>query len=488
MPMSSAAICPREGPVWVGVVGLRIRCGAAAWSERDDERGLAHYLEHMAFNGSAGIPEGEMIKLLEREGLAFGADTNASTGFENITYMLNLPRNDAGLLDTALMLMRETASELTIAPDAVERERGVILAERRDRAGFQQRNFEDNMAFLAPGARFGERLPIGSLEVLESAGAGRIRALYARTYTPANTVLVVVGDYPVETVEAAIAQRFGDWAPAPAPPKPAAGPIDISRKGLTDIHLDPALAEEVTISRLSAWRDRPDTVANRDAALIRRIGYGMVNRRLARLARGADAPFRSASFGTGDLFEDARITSLSVRIADGEWKPGVLAAVREVNAALTYGFTRAELDEQLANLRTAYENVVKGAETRSHSAFVSGALALASDERVPATPQWQLAQFERVAATLTAEAAWQAVKADAAPFDDPLIRFEGRTAALERRDRLAQGFARSDGSAIVFPPADNGPAGLWPYGTIFRSPGHDRLRDTTEPLLGSACA
>src|SRR3546814_10817121 len=90
----------------------------------------------MAFNGSTNVPEGEMVKLLAREGLAFGAGTNAATGFESTVYMLNLPRNDAALLETALKLMRETASELTIDQAAVDRERGVVLAERRERRNF----------------------------------------------------------------------------------------------------------------------------------------------------------------------------------------------------------------------------------------------------------------------------------------------------------------------------------------------------------------
>ena len=463
-----------------GTAMVRMRILSGSLEEQDDERGLAHYLEHMAFNGSAGIPEGEMVKLLEREGLAFGADTNASTGFEAVTYMLNLPRNDAALLDTALMLMRETASELTIAPDAVERERGVILAERRDRAGYQQRNFEDNIAFLAPEARYGERLPIGTIASLETATAAQIRGLYERTYTPANTVLVVVGDYPVEVVEAAIRERFADWTPAPPPPEPVTGPIDPARKGLTDIHLDPALAEEVTLSRMTPWRDEPDTIANREAALIRRIGYGIVNRRLARLARGEDAPFRGARFGTGDLFEDARITSLTVNSVDGEWKKGMLAAVREVNEALTYGFTRAEVDEQLANLRTAYENAVKGGDTRSHSAFLGAALSLASDERVPTTPQWQFEQFERIAPTLTPEAVWQALRADAAPLEEPLIRFEGRSAPEGGEAALREAFAQAMALPIAAP-ADNGPL-AFAYDD-FGTPG-TIVSDTIEPQLG----
>lgn len=463
-----------------GTAMVRMRIDSGSLAETDDERGLSHFLEHMAFNGSKGIPEGEMIKLLEREGLAFGADTNASTGFEAITYMLNLPRGDEALLGTALMLMRETASELTISQAAVERERGVILAERRDRAGFQQRNYEDNVAFIAGQARYAARLPIGTLETLEAADAARIRGLYSRTYVPANTVLVVVADMPAETVEAAIRARFADWAPAPAPAKPVAGPIDVAAKGLTDIYLDPALSESVTLTRLAPWRDEPDTIANREASLIRRIGYGIINRRLVRLAIGSDAPFRSASFSTGDLFEDAQATSLTVDATDGEWKKGMLAAVRTVNEALTYGFTRPELDEQLANLRSGYEDAVKAAETRSHAAFVGAALALASDERVPTTPEWQLAEFERIAPSLTPEAVWNAVKADAVPLDDPLIRFAGRTAPAGGEAALRSAYAEAMALPIA-PPADNGPL-AFAYQS-FGAPG-TVVSDSAEPRLG----
>jgi zinc protease len=470
----------RQNATPAGTALVRMRIDSGALEEADSERGLSHYLEHMAFNGSKGIPEGEMIKLLEREGLAFGADTNASTGFEAITYMLNLPRNDEALLGTALMLMRETANELTISQEAVARERGVILAERRDRAGFQQRNYEDNAAFLAPGAHYTNRLPIGTLEVLEGATAAQIRALYERTYRPSNTVVVVVGDYPVAVVEAAIRARFADWAPGAAPAEPVAGPIDVTRKELTDIYTDPALAESVSISRLAPWRDEPDTIANRRAGFLRSVGYGIVNRRLARLARGADAPFRSASFGSGDIFEDARITSLSVSSADGEWKKGVLAATREVNQALTYGFTRAEVDEQLANIRTALENAVKSADTRSNAVFAGAALALVGNEQVPVTPEWQLAEFERLAPDMTPEALWQAVLADAAPLTDPLIRFEGRTAPEGGEAALRGAFAEGMALAITAP-VDNGPLA---FGYSDFGPAGTVVSDTVEPRLG----
>ncbi|MEP5937322.1 MAG: insulinase family protein [Erythrobacter sp.] len=418
----------RENATPEGTALVRMRIDSGSLDETESELGLSHFLEHMAFNGSNGIPEGEMIKLLEREGLAFGADTNASTGFSAITYMLNLPRNDETLLDTALMLMRETASELTIAEDAVERERGVILAERRDRRNYSQSAMEDSFAFNTPDARYTRRLPIGTLEVLENATGAQMRALYERTYAPANTVLVIVGDFPVETMEAALRARFDDWTGGAAPVDPETGPVDITRSGLTDIYIDPALSENVSIFRLSPWQDRPDTDANRREAALRAVAYAIINRRLARIGRSEDAPFRGARFSTGDVFKDARATTLSVSSLDGEWRKGVLAATQAVNQALSFGFTQSEIDEQLANRKTALENAVEGEATRSNGSLVGGALSLLAADRIPTQARYRLDQYESMKADFTPENLLAVLQADAAPLNDPLIRFQGRTA------------------------------------------------------------
>ncbi|WP_299191756.1 insulinase family protein [uncultured Erythrobacter sp.] len=465
-------------PEGTALVRMRIHSGSLA--ETEEERGLSHFLEHMAFNGSTNIPEGEMVKLLEREGLAFGADTNASTGFETITYMLNLPRNEEELLDTALMLMRETASELTIAEDAVERERGVVLAERRDRRNFAQAAREDGFAFTTPGARYVDRLPIGTLEALENASAAQLRALYERTYTPSNTVLVIVGDFPVEVMEAALRERFTDWQAAHAPAEPATGPVDITRSGLTDIYTDPALSESVTITVLGPWTDRPDSSANRRRNLERSIAYSIISRRLTRLARAEDAPFRQARYGRGDIFEDASTNSITIASEDGEWRKGLLAAVREVNQALTYGFTQAELDEQLANTRTALENRVSGAETRSNTAFAGSALRLASDDVVPTTPQYTLEQFESYAGEITPASIFALLREEALPLNAPLIRFQGRNAPEGGEEALRSAFTEAMALPIA-PPQDTG-AVEFAYAD-FGEPG-EVVSDTREERLG----
>lgn len=470
----------RENATPEGTALVRMRIGSGSLEEREDERGLAHFLEHMAFNGSSGIPEGEMVKLLEREGLAFGADTNAATGFDSVTYMLNLPRNEAALLDTALMLMRETASELTIAEDAVERERGVILAERRDRQNYAQRAQQDAFEFLAPDALYPRRLPIGSLDVLESADAARLRALYQRTYTPANTVLVIVGDYPVAVMEEAILARFSDWSGPPAPPMPDAGPIDATRAGEVDTFLDPALSETVTLTMLAPWIDRPDTRAAREAALLEAVAYGIIQRRLARLAREEDAPFRGARYARGDIFEAARSNSLVIASEDGQWREGMIAAVNVVNEALTHGFSEAEVAEQLANIRTALENGVAGAGTRANSYFAQVALNLVAEERVPTTPAFQLAEFERAAPTITPAAVHAALLETALPLQAPLIRFQGRSAPDGGEAALREAFAQ--GMALPVAPPDAGAAKEFAY-SDFGEPG-TVISDTREERLG----
>lgn len=470
----------RQNATPEGTAMVRMRIDSGSLDETDKERGLSHYLEHMAFNGSKGIPEGEMIKLLEREGLAFGADTNASTGFEAITYMLNLPRNDDELLDTALMLMRETASELTIEQAAVDRERGVILAERRDRRNFAQRAQEDNFEFIAPDARFANRLPIGVLETLEAADAETIRGLYERTYVPENTVMVIVGDYPVEVMEAKLRAKFADWSGGPAPQDPLTGPVDTNQAGKTDIYIDPSLSESISITRFGEWVEEPDTIANRKASALRSVGYAIVNRRLARLARETDAPFLGASFGGGDFFEDARSTGLTIASVDGEWRKGLLAAVREYNQAMTYGFTQAEIDEQLARRRSALENAVKAKETRNNGTFVGAALSLVSDEQVPTTPEYSRDLFEEIAPEITPQSVFDALKSHVIALDDPLIRFQGRTAPEGGEEALRTAFTQAMALPIS-PPEETGKA-EFAY-TVFGVPG-TIVSDTMEPQLG----
>ncbi|HTM94482.1 MAG TPA: insulinase family protein [Croceibacterium sp.] len=459
---------------------VRLYIGAGSLSETDGERGYAHFVEHMAFNGSANVPEGEMVRLLERKGLAFGADTNASTNFELTLYKLDLPRTDPELIDTALMLMRETASALTFDPEAVNRERGVVMSELRNGRTYALANTEDRFAFLYPGARFVNRLPIGTVESLQGATAAGLRAFWQREYRPGNAALVVIGDFDPAAVEAQIRQHFADWQAPGGEEKVDAGPVDVARAGQTDVYVDPALAERVTISRNAPWIDEPDTVEKRRTGVLRQIGYGIINRRLQRIARGADAPFRDGGFGTSDVFEAGRTTSLIIDAGDGEWREGMGAAVREYRKALSLGFTQAEIDEQVANLRTGLENSVANAATRFHGTFERAVLQMLTDDIVPTTPESGLERFEAMAGDITPANVLAALTTEAVPLADPLIRFEGRKAPEGGVEALRAAWTE----AVAAPVEAGAQASLGDFGyTDFGVPGKV-VSDATEPLLG----
>ncbi|MBC2668908.1 M16 family metallopeptidase [Novosphingobium piscinae] len=470
----------RKGSNPAGTALVRMEIAAGSLDEQDDERGYAHFVEHMAFNGSTRVPEGEMVRLLERAGLAFGADTNAQTSFTYTLYTLDLPRTDPALLDTALMLMRETASELTLSPEAVARERGVILAEMRDRNSWGYRAAVDEMGFAHPAARYPARVPIGTTATLEAATSARLRAFWQRHYVPAKTTVIVIGDLDPAAAEAAIRAHFGDWAAAPAPPQPDAGPVNAADRGRTAVYLDPALSERVTASRHGPWFDERDSTAQRRETLLRQIGYDIINRRLQRLARQADAPFRSAGLGTSDVFRAGRTTSLVVDTVDGGWQRGLRAAVAEYRRALTRGFTAAEVAEQVANVHTAHRNAAAAASTRSNGALVGAALALIRDDVVPATPESSLERLEAFLPAITPDAVLAALTRELVPLDDPLLRFAGRrapqggAAALREtwREAMAGGLAEAD------------PVALQPFAyTDFGPPG-TVVSDTREPALG----
>lgn len=418
----------RHGSLPKGTVLVRMEVAAGSLDEGEDERGFAHFVEHMAFNGSTRVPEGEMVRLLERKGLAFGADTNAQTNFHYTLYTLDLPRAAPDLLDTALMLMRETASELTFSPEAVARERGVVLAEMRDRNSWAFRAAADEMKFLNPGSRYSERLPIGTAEALNAATAESLRAFWRREYVPAKTTVVVIGDIAEDAAEAAIRRHFEDWQGAGSPPQPSAGPVLFGDRGRTAVYVDPALSEKVTASRHGPYEDVPDTTAHRREVLLRQIGYDILGRRFQRLARQEQAPFRAASLSTGDVFRAGRTTTLEVNTVDGGWRKGLLAATREYRRAMAYGFTRDEVAEQIAVVRMAHRNSAGASATRSNAALVAAALALVRDDQVPATPESSLARLEAFIPAITPEAVLAALKREALPLDQPLLRFAGRRA------------------------------------------------------------
>lgn len=402
---------------------LRLRFNIGSFAEAEDQRGLAHFLEHMAFNGSTRVPEGEMVKLLERKGLAFGADTNASTGFDETVYKLDLPSASDDLIDTGLMLMRETASELTLDPKAIDRERGIILSERRARDNYQLRNIADQLGFELPGLAVASRLPIGTEEAIRNAPAARLRDLYDRYYRPERATLVIVGDFDPAAIEAKVRARFADWqGRGPAGADPDIGAMNFTRAAAADSFVDPAIADGVTITRYKAFVDEADTRARRTRTLPEEIGEGIVSRRLAKRALAEDSPVLAASFTEASGWKKFDQAGVMAVAKQGAWAEALALIEQELRRAEQFGFTQAEVDEQIANRRTALKNAVAGVDTRRSSALANILLGSADGDFVVNRPETSQALFESIAPTLNAASVTRAFQKRMAGLGAPLVR------------------------------------------------------------------
>lgn len=404
-------------------VVLRMRFDVGSFAEADDQRGLAHFLEHMAFNGSTHVPEGEMVKLLERKGLAFGADTNASTGFDQTVYQLDLPNASDDLVDTGLMLMRETASELTIDPGAVDRERGIILSERRARDTYQLRSLIDQLDFQMQGMKVASRIPVGTEEVIRTAPAARIRDLYDRYYRPERATLVMVGDFDPAAMEAKIKARFADWqGRGPAGANPDIGKPDYARAAASDDFVDPAIQDSVTITAFRPWVQEADTKEKRARKLAEDIGESIVGRRLAKIALEENSPILAGYFSDAEGWKVFDQVTIGAVAKEGAWKDALSLVEQEWRRAAAFGFTDAEVAEQVANRRTALKNAVAGVTTRRSDTMADVLVEAADGDFVVVRPETSQAMFEAVAPSLTADAITAAFRKRMEGFSPPLAR------------------------------------------------------------------
>jgi zinc protease len=385
-----------------GAGSLRLQVAFGSLGENENERGLAHFIEHMAFNGSTHVPEGDMVKILERQGLAFGPDTNAQTGFDTTTYMLDLPKADDEHVDTAMFLLREVGGEVKFDPAAVDRERGVVLGERRARDGFQLRQAIDLLGFDLPSTPFPNRIPIGTEEVIKTASADTVRSLYQRYYRPENATLVFVGDADPALIEAKIRKVFGDWKGVGAAGGALnRGKVDVARKADFHNFVDPAVPTTVDLTVMRPWEKPVDTIAYRQQKILEALAAGIVNRRLARLSNSSGSPLLGGAMIVQDQKDLAQVTTIKLAARDGAWKEAVNNAEQEMRRAVQYGVTAGELKTELAATETALRTAAEQADTRSSKGLADAIVSTADEDKFVTTPRYRYEMFEKMAPAIT---------------------------------------------------------------------------------------
>ncbi len=312
-----------------GQASFRLRIDAGSLMERDDQQGLAHFMEHMAFNGTKDIPENEMLRILERLGLAFGADTNAFTSFDQTAYVLELPNTQDETVDTSLRVLRQMMGDALMASEAIDAERGVIVGEERTRNSPQMRVLKTQLGLLAQGQRLSERLPIGDLDVIRTAPRQRFVDFYEAYYRPSRATFIAVGDFDVDAMEGKIRSAFADWAPKAADgAEPDLGAV-APRQPETAIIVEPGIQSSIQINWIKAPDLDPDTVGERTTDLHRSLGLAVLNRRLGEMARADNPPFLSASGSYQSLFDSLDAGTLAVAFNPGDWKRALEAVEQE---------------------------------------------------------------------------------------------------------------------------------------------------------------
>jgi zinc protease len=386
-----------------GAAYVRMRVAAGSVMEQDDQQGLAHFIEHMAFDGSKSVPEGDMVKLLERDGLQFGADTNAQTSNFETVYMLNLPDASDHVVDDALFLMRETAGNISFNPGGIDRERGAILGEERlrDSVNYRASLAEAKLDLL--GTKYPERMPIGMVDVIKTAQRPAFVQFYNDFYRPEYTTLIVAGDIDPDRIEAEIRRRFSDWRPGPQSPAALTdfGALTARTAPLSKVYIADGLEDEISLTWASPTSDKVETKAKEleDGRWL--IAAGILNERYSRAAKSADSAFTGVAFARQDVPHTARLYSLDIHPKEGQDAAAFAQAVAILREFIAHGPMQSELDRALLNIDRFQTARAEGARTRSSEAIADQILKSLGARVVLQSPRQGLLEFEAFKPELT---------------------------------------------------------------------------------------
>jgi len=356
-----------------GRASLRLLVLAGSFHEREDQRGVAHFLEHMAFNGSEHYAPGTLIEFFQRMGMSFGGDTNAFTSFERTQYMIELPKTDEATLAEGFHVLGDYAGGLLLLTEEIDRERGIILSEKNARDNVSFRTFVARLGFLVGDTLLPHRLPIGLEEVISNAPRERFVEFWNEWYRPDNVVVIAAGDFDPDTVESLIRNRFSAMQPrAEAPASPDLGKLPEFEGVRTWFHSEPeSPMTMVSITEITPAPNTPDSASKRIESLPRSIAVGILNRRFSELAKKENAPFTQAYAAVYDQYRLYRQAEVSVTCKADQWAEALAVGEQELRRALEHGFHEAELREVVAGYVNSLEQAVKRSSTRRSSGLAN---------------------------------------------------------------------------------------------------------------------
>ena len=334
---------------------LRLVVNAGSILEDDDQRGLAHFVEHMAFNGTTHFRKQALVDYIEGIGMRFGADLNASTSFDETIYQLQVPTDTAKLLNTGLEILEDWAHGVSFDTSEIRKERGVVIEEWRLGQGASNRMFKSQFPVLFRGSRYAERVPIGTKEALETFAPKALTRFYHDWYRPDLMAVIAVGDFDVASMTRLIRTRFGRIPARTARRPRSAYAVPARDSTAVAIATDPeATGTGFSVYYLKPGRVDPSTAAYR-RSLVGELYAQMLNQRLYELTQKANPPFIGAGGGEGRLVRGNASFSLGGAVADTGLERGIEAVMTEVERIERHGFTATELARTKVDLTRSYE-------------------------------------------------------------------------------------------------------------------------------------
>ncbi len=343
--------------------------------EEDSQAGLAHFLEHMAFNGTTNYPGKSMLEYLQDSGLKFGANINAYTSFdETVYYVSQVPTSNVNLVDSVLLVLYDWSSGIALEESEIDSERGVIREEWRTRGGAQQRLWEKLLPVMFPDSKYAKRMPIGDIEVINNFKPEEIRAYYKKWYRPDLQGIIIVGDFDADEMETKVKELF-NRIPAPVnPAKRENYPVADNVEPIITVATDP----EATNAQLMIFYKHdptPDEFKLSQAGFVTNYVKAaisvMINERLSEIVQKPNAPFTGASAYDGDYFVAKTKEAWTVvgRSAEDKIEDALAALIRESERMKRFGFTASEYERARTNILKSYENAYKNRDKQKDDSY-----------------------------------------------------------------------------------------------------------------------
>ncbi|MEO6521801.1 MAG: insulinase family protein [Mucilaginibacter sp.] len=327
--------------------------------ETDDQRGLAHFMEHMSFNGTTNFPKNELVNYLQKSGVRFGADINAYTSFDETVYELPLPTDNPDLLKNGIQIMRDWAHNATLDADEINKERGVVLEEKRLGKGAAERMRRIYFPLILNNSRYAERTPIGTDEVLNNFKPEAIKRFYQDWYRPDLQALIVVGDIDVDQMEQTIKAKFGDLKNPVNEKQRTRYTVPLTSKNqfvvVTDKEMTATTAEVLFKHAATEMK----TAIDYRKGIVNSLFNQMIAYRYAEVTRQADPPFVQGGAGISDFIANLDNYGVSVTAKPGELEKGFKAVWRESERVKRFGFTETELERAKIAYLSSMESALK---------------------------------------------------------------------------------------------------------------------------------